>query len=145
MWILIYLIWQGTCFWKWHSWQLGNLTIEPHALKLDQIGLERSATCLGGEKVGCHACGRHTNGQMECKDGTRILVEFAIWEIQFGSLGSFFPTILPGHLLQSSASSRSLPGLITSLILMLAGIALARVYVNSTLKAHVAQKGKKDV
>ena len=49
-----------------------------------------------------------------------------------------------GLLLQSSASSPTLPGLATSMMLMVAGIALARVYVNSTLKAHVAQKGKKD-
>ena len=53
-----------------------------------------------------------------------------------------FPIMLLGRLLQSSASS--LPGLATSLILMLVGISLARFYVNSTLKAHVAQKGKKD-
>ena len=51
--------------------------------------------------------------------------------------------MLSGLLLQSSASSPTLSGLAISLILMLVGIALARVYVNSTLKAHVAQKGKK--
>jgi len=54
------------------------------------------------------------------------------------------PLLLIGLLLQSSASSPTLPGLATSMMLMVAGIALARVYVNSTLKAHVAQKGKKD-
>ena len=52
--------------------------------------------------------------------------------------------MLLGLLLQSSASSPTPFGLAASLILMLAGIALARAYVNSTLKAHVAQKGKKD-
>jgi len=53
------------------------------------------------------------------------------------------PLLLIGLLLRSSASSPTPSGLAASLILMLVGIALARVYVNSTLKAHVAQKGKK--
>jgi len=56
----------------------------------------------------------------------------------------FFPTMLLGLLLQSSASSPTPSGFAVSLILMMAGIALARVYVNTTLKAHVAQKGKKN-
>ena len=91
--------------------------------------------------------------QKEIKNGsileTRLTKDFAKNREErmisgFWSPEHFFPTMLLGLLLQSSSSSPTPSGLAGSLILMLAGIALARVYVNSTLKAHVAQKGKKD-
>ena len=50
-----------------------------------------------------------------------------------------------GLLLHSSnASTTSLPSIAISLMLLVAGIVLAKAYVNTYLKAHVAQKGKKD-
>ena len=56
-----------------------------------------------------------------------------------------FPTVHLGLLLHSSnASTTSLPSIAISLMLFVAGIVLAKAYVNTYLKAHVAQKGKKD-
>ena len=56
-----------------------------------------------------------------------------------------FPTVHLGLLLHSSnASTTSLPSIAISLMLFVAGIVLAKTYVNTYLKAHVAQKGKKD-
>ena len=71
--------------------------------------------------------------------------EESLQHFSFFVQSKLFPTVHLGLLLHSSnASTTSLPSIAISLMLFVAGIVLAKAYVNTYLKAHVAQKGKKD-
>ena len=71
--------------------------------------------------------------------------EESLQPVSFFVQSKLFPTVQLGLLLHSSnASTTSLPSIAISLMLLVAGIVLAKTYVNTYLKAHVAQKGKKD-